>query len=168
MEKVYLGLGSNIGDREKYLLDALELLKSNKNIIIKKVSSLYETPPYGYLEQADFFNLVVLIETNMKPYEMLEYIHIVEHMLDRERKIHWGPRTIDIDILLFGNRNINNDDLIIPHKEMFKRGFVLIPLMEIYDKNLDYDKKIEENLDNIKDKETIKFIKNMNWSVRNG
>ena len=96
-------------------------------------SGLYETTPVGYLEQNLFLNVVIKIETKFSEREILKIINKIEAELDRKREIRWGPRTIDIDILLFSNKKIDEIDLIIPHKEMLNRLFVLIPLIEIYD-----------------------------------
>lgn len=96
-------------------------------------SELYETTPVGYLEQNLFLNVVIKIETKFSEREILKIINKIEAELDRKREIRWGPRTIDIDILLFSNKKIDEIDLIIPHKEMLNRLFVLIPLIEIYD-----------------------------------
>lgn len=96
-------------------------------------SELYETTPVGYLEQNLFLNVVIKIETKFSEREILKIINKIEAELDRKREIRWEPRTIDIDILLFSNKKIDEIDLIIPHKEMLNRLFVLIPLIEIYD-----------------------------------
>ena len=96
-------------------------------------SGLYETTPVGYLEQNLFLNVVIKIETKFSEREILKIINKIEAELDRKREIRWEPRTIDIDILLFSNKKIDEIDLIIPHKEMLNRLFVLIPLIEIYD-----------------------------------
>ena len=96
-------------------------------------SELYETTPVGYLEQNLFLNVVIKIETKFSEREILKIINKIEAELDRKREIRWGSRTIDIDILLFSNKKIDEIDLIIPHKEMLNRLFVLIPLIEIYD-----------------------------------
>ncbi|KUK08535.1 MAG: 7, 8-dihydro-6-hydroxymethylpterin-pyrophosphokinase, partial [Caldanaerobacter subterraneus] len=97
MTEVYLSLGSNLGDREKYLKEAVKRLKSNKNIVLKKLSPIYETKPVGYLEQDNFLNAAILIETDLTPYELLDVTTSIEAELKRERTIKWGPRTIDID-----------------------------------------------------------------------
>ena len=98
-----------------------------------KKSGLYETTPVGYLEQDLFLNVVIKIETNFSAREILKIINKIEAELDRKREIRWGPRTIDIDILIFSDKKINEPDLIVPHKEILNRLFVLVPLIEIYD-----------------------------------
>ena len=94
---------------------------------------LYETTPVGYLEQNLFLNVVIKIETKFSEREILKIINKIEAELDRKREIRWGPRTIDIDILIFSDKKVNEPDLIVPHKEILNRLFVLVPLIEIYD-----------------------------------
>jgi 2-amino-4-hydroxy-6-hydroxymethyldihydropteridine diphosphokinase len=131
MTEVYLSLGSNLGDREKYLKEAVKRLKSNKNIVLKKLSPIYETKPVGYLEQGNFLNAAILIETDLTPYELLDVTTSIEAELKRERTIKWGPRTIDIDILLYDGLTLHDKKLTIPHPRMWERAFVLIPLRDI-------------------------------------
>jgi 2-amino-4-hydroxy-6-hydroxymethyldihydropteridine diphosphokinase len=130
-EQVFLGLGSNIGNREEYLQNAITALNSNPDITVLKKSSIYETEPYGNEEQEKFLNMVVQVETSLIPEKLLETTMKIENELGRVRTIRWGPRTIDIDILLYGNRVINTENLTVPHLELTKRAFVLIPLLEI-------------------------------------
>ncbi len=131
MKLAYLSLGSNIGDKKKYLYDAIKLLDGYKGIRIVKLSSLYETSPWGYTEQDLFMNLVVLIETSLSPVELLDCCQFIEQELGRVRLIEWGPRVIDVDILLFEDETINTERLTIPHPFMTERDFVMIPLCEI-------------------------------------
>lgn len=127
----YLGLGSNIGDRKQFLHRALQILANESNIWITKVSSLYETEPWGYKEQELFMNLVVEIETQLKATELLQVCQKIEQSLERVREIKWGPRTMDVDILLYGNDTIASPQLKIPHPYLTERDFVVIPLAEI-------------------------------------
>ena len=131
--KVYLSLGSNIGNRQEYIESAIELVGKTEGIKILKKSGLYETSPVGYVEQDLFLNAVIKIKTDFSEREILKIINKIENELDRKREIRWGPRTIDIDILIFSDKKINEPDLIVPHKEMLNRLFVLVPLIEIYD-----------------------------------
>ena len=131
--KVYLSLGSNIGNRQEYIESAIELIGKTEGIEILKKSGLYETSPVGYVEQNLFLNTVIKIETDFSAREILKIINKIEAELDRKREIRWGPRTIDIDILIFSDKKINEPDLIVPHKEMMNRLFVLVLLIEIYD-----------------------------------
>lgn len=131
MTKVYLSLGSNIGDRRYYLTSALSELDSLPETKVKTVSSFYKTKAWGNINQDDFQNLAVLIITELKPEVLLEKCQAIEKKLGRVRHEHWGPRTIDIDILLFGEERIDLPNLKIPHPYLLERAFVLIPLLEI-------------------------------------
>ena len=144
--KVYLSLGSNIGNRQEYIESAIELVGKTEGIKILKKSGLYETSPVGYVEQDLFLNAVIKIETDFSEREILKIINKIENELDRKREIRWGPRTIDIDILIFSDKKINETDLIIPHKEMLNRLFVLVPLIEIYDGEYFEKEKIIERI----------------------
>jgi len=126
---VYLGLGSNLGNKEDNLKRAIKALESLAEV--EKISSFYITEPVGYKEQDNFLNAAVKIKTLLNPYDLLEQIMRIEKSLKRERTIKWGPRTIDIDILFYDNLVMNEDFLTIPHKESHKRLFVLDPLSEI-------------------------------------
>ncbi len=148
MNSAYLSLGSNIGNSKENILKAYEIIESNNIKIIKK-SSFYETDPYGYEDQDVFVNSVIKIETELNPYELLEICHVVEKELKRKRIIHWGPRTIDVDVLLFNDIIMNEEFLIIPHKEMTKRAFVLVPLLEINSEIEINGKKAKDIIKNI-------------------
>lgn len=127
----YLGIGSNIGDKKGYLDFAVKSLEENLYCKVLKVSDYIETKPVGEIEQDDFLNACVAIETFLPPYDLLTLVNKIESDAGRTREIHWGPRTLDIDILLYGDSVINSEELTIPHKEMTKRAFVLEPLSEI-------------------------------------
>ena len=127
----YLSAGSNIGNKEAYINNAIESMKNCPEIKVEKVSSLITTAPYGYKEQDDFLNCAMKISTIFSPNQLLDYIHSLENDAKRERIIHWGPRTLDLDILFYDNLIINDDRLTIPHPEIEKRDFVLRPLNEI-------------------------------------
>lgn len=131
MNQVFIGLGTNIEPREDYLKEALMLLQSYDAIQLKKKSSIYETEPVGYTEQADFLNMVIEVSTTLTPFELLEVCQDIELKLGRKRIIRFGPRTIDLDILLFNQENIETEQLMIPHLRMHERAFVLVPLAEI-------------------------------------
>ncbi|MBF0484060.1 MAG: 2-amino-4-hydroxy-6-hydroxymethyldihydropteridine diphosphokinase [Candidatus Omnitrophica bacterium] len=131
MSIVYLGFGSNLGDRHKNIKDAIVLLERSGVHIVRQ-SSLIETDPVGGPSQPKYINAAAKVETKLSPYELLNLIHSVEHDLGRERTIVNGPRTIDIDILLYDNIQIESEELTIPHPRMNERDFVLKPLKEIY------------------------------------
>ncbi|MTI64987.1 MAG: 2-amino-4-hydroxy-6-hydroxymethyldihydropteridine diphosphokinase [Firmicutes bacterium] len=158
MNKVYLGLGSNIGDTKENINKAIELLKENLNISITNKSSFYETEPVGYTKQDWFLNIVIEIETTLKPYKLLEYCQYIESELKRKRIIRWGPRSIDVDILLYEGFKSNDKDLIVPHPRMCERAFVMVPLYEI-NKTIEINgKNIKEIIDNL-DGEEIRVKK---------
>ncbi|HOO60929.1 MAG TPA: 2-amino-4-hydroxy-6-hydroxymethyldihydropteridine diphosphokinase [Bacillota bacterium] len=132
MSEVYLSLGSNIENREEHLYTALRMLATDKLTVLHAISSVYETDPVGYTEQAAFLNLACRITTSRSPHDLLDLLHEIENTLHRTREIHWGPRTIDIDILTYDDCIMNEPDLVLPHPRMYERGFVLVPLQEIY------------------------------------
>lgn len=131
MNNVYLSIGTNIGDREQNLKHAIKMLQGTKDITVKAISSIYETAPVGYINQPSFLNIAVFIQTALSAYETLEVCQSIEKELGRVREIRWGPRIIDLDILLFNNENIEVENLMIPHPRMYERAFVLVPLHEI-------------------------------------
>lgn len=128
--KVYISLGSNLGNREENLENAYKLLEDNGIKIMKK-SKIIETEPYGDVPQENFLNSVIEVNTLLRPRELMNLLLNIEKQLKRERKIRWGPRTIDLDILLYDNEIIIEDNVIIPHYDMHNREFVLSPLCEI-------------------------------------
>jgi len=131
MITAYLSLGSNIGDRLNFLRVAIETLDEHKEITVKKVSPVYETLPWGNTDQGNFYNLTIEIGTTLMPHDLLRVCQQIESDLERVREIHWGPRTIDIDILLYGEENVESPVLVIPHPLMHKRDFVMVPLNDI-------------------------------------
>lgn len=130
-ETAYLSLGSSLGDRKAQLDRAVELLKKTRGIRVDAVSDYIETVPYGGVAQNEFLNAAVKIATLLSPRELLNAVHEIEHACGRVRTVRWGDRTLDIDIILFGNKKIEEADLVIPHPEYKKRDFVLIPLRQI-------------------------------------
>lgn len=131
MTKAYLSIGTNIGEREQNLQDALKLLISHEAISVTAVSSIYETAAVGFTEQADFLNIAVAIETKLDAFELLAQCQKIENDLGRVREFRWGPRIIDLDILLYGKERFDTESLTIPHPRMYERAFVLVPLEEI-------------------------------------
>lgn len=129
--RVCLSVGSNMGDRKENIANAVRALREDRRIRNIMESELIWTEPYGYTEQEDFLNGAVCLETIYQPAELLARIHEIEEAGHRERKIRWGPRTIDLDILLYGEERIQTEELVIPHREMHLRDFVLRPLVQI-------------------------------------
>jgi len=131
MNEVYLSLGSNLGDRKAQLQEAVRLLQTNPSISNMRMSSIYETAPVGYLSQDEFLNLVIRLETSLSPLELLDICQEIEQALHRERLVRWGPRTVDLDMLLYGQEQLATERLTIPHPRMYERAFVLVPLQEL-------------------------------------
>ena len=127
----YLGIGSNMGDKEKNLITAIDLLEADELCRVTKVSRFIITAPVGGVKQDDFLNGALELKTLKTPEELLQSIGDIETKLKRERVIHWGPRTIDIDILYYDNQVINTKSLTIPHPEIKNREFILLPMSEI-------------------------------------
>lgn len=130
-EIAYLGLGSNLGDRFANLQRAVDLLHADERTGVRAVSSVYETAPVGGPEQDPYLNLVVRVGTRRSPRKLLRLCHDVEAALRRRRDVRWGPRTIDVDILLYGPRVVETRRLVIPHPRLVERPFALIPLAEV-------------------------------------
>ena len=146
-----IALGSNMGDRKKYLDGAVEKLNAANGCRVKKVSDFIETPPYGVTDQADFLNGCLEMETLLYPHELLDELHRIEKEAGRERIVRWGPRTLDLDIIFYDNLILQDDDLCIPHVEMHKREFVLKPLCGIapYKRHPITGKTVKEMLEEV-------------------
>ena len=127
----YIGIGSNLGQPIEQCLEAVKRIGSLSGITLLRCSSLYRTEPVGVKDQPWFVNAVVEVRTSLSARLLLQTLTQIEDDMGRVRKNHWGPRTIDLDILLFGQEVIQEDDLIIPHPELHKRRFVLVPLSEL-------------------------------------
>lgn len=161
---VYIALGSNMGDRKAYLDQAVRALdfltqypgKEDQGSVsaagaVERVSNYYETLPYGMTEQEDFLNACLKLRTLLTPRELLDELHRIEQEAGRERVIHWGPRTLDLDIIFYDDLVLEEADLCIPHVEMHKRKFVLEPLCEIapYQRHPVYGKTVQEMLETV-------------------
>jgi 2-amino-4-hydroxy-6-hydroxymethyldihydropteridine diphosphokinase len=130
-ERAFLGLGSNVGDRLANLSRAVGLLCAEDGVRVRRSSRVWETDPVGGPPQPDFLNAVVEVETVLSPRELLAVCHRVESALGRVRDVQWGPRTIDVDLLLFDDRVVADPDLVVPHPRMTERAFVVLPLLEL-------------------------------------
>ena len=166
MENIaYLSIGSNIGNRLEIFQKALQLLDEYNEISIEELSSIYETDPVGYTDQACFLNAVLKISTSLQSEELLQTCLFIESKLGRKREIRWGPRTLDLDILLYNQENIETESLIVPHPRMQERAFVIIPLMEL-DPNIklpNVNAALDDILNQIPDKEGVRL-----WKQKNG
>lgn len=132
MIRAYIALGSNLADPRRQVLSALQALETLPESRLVRCSSLYRTPPLGPQDQPDYVNAAVALDTNLSPETLLDHTQRIELAHGRERKAErWGPRTLDLDIMLFGDLTLNTPRLIVPHYDMKNRAFMLIPLAEI-------------------------------------
>ncbi|MGI6211084.1 MAG: 2-amino-4-hydroxy-6-hydroxymethyldihydropteridine diphosphokinase [Anaerovoracaceae bacterium] len=152
--KAVIALGSNMGDRRSYLEQAILKMEERCGKVLAR-SGVIETKAYGYTEQADFLNMAVLIDTDLPPSELLELLMAIEAELGRVRLIHWGPRTIDLDIIFLEDRIIDTPDLKVPHPDLRNREFVLRPVSEIAPDLLDpvSGKTVLQLLQDLKEKQ---------------
>ena len=151
--QVYLGLGSNLGDRAGYLRQACENLAPEVNLL--RASSVYETPPWGYADQPAFLNQVVEVQTSLEPEDLLAKLKGIENDLGRIKTFRYGPRSIDLDILFYGDCVYHSENLDIPHPSLAQRAFVLVPMNELAPDFVHpkLNLKISELLDRLKDRE---------------
>jgi 2-amino-4-hydroxy-6-hydroxymethyldihydropteridine diphosphokinase len=131
MTRAFIGLGSNVGDRLQYLQHALKRLGDTSGMQIIGVSSVYETAPVGPVAQAWFLNAVAAVDTSLSPATLLHHTQAIERALGRQTTYRWGPRTIDLDILLYGDTQVSTATLKVPHVELCHRAFVMVPLLEL-------------------------------------
>jgi len=161
MNNIFLLLGSNLGDKEKYIQQALDLI--NQQIgLVELCSSMYETAAWGKTDQPTFLNQAIRLKSSMTAMKLLEAIWSIEDNLNRTRDERWGARTIDIDILFYGSEIINLPDLVIPHKLLHERRFVLMPLNEIAP-DLNHPvlhKTINQLLQELTDELSVKKLRN--------
>jgi 2-amino-4-hydroxy-6-hydroxymethyldihydropteridine diphosphokinase len=156
-QEIYIGLGSNLGNRLANIRKAIELMEEEGIEIIDK-SSLYETEPVGYKQQGWFLNSVVRGKTELSPKRLWKMLEKIEKLMGREKEVKWGPRIIDLDILFYGNKILNDEQLQIPHSELHKRRFVLVPLQEIAPQLVHpvLNKSIRELLGELKDNSEVR------------
>lgn len=128
---VLLSIGSNLGDRLLYLHESLQYMEQHEGITLEAISSVYETDPVGLLDQPIFFNIVVRVCTTLEPLDLLHFCQQTENHFERDRTVHWGPRTLDIDLLTYDQIIMNTPELTLPHPRMNEREFVQIPLKEL-------------------------------------
>jgi 2-amino-4-hydroxy-6-hydroxymethyldihydropteridine diphosphokinase len=126
-----LAFGSNLGDRERHIRQALAALAAGPAVTVLRVSRLYETPPWGPVAQGPYLNACAAVSTTLSPRALLDLCLAVERAGGRERLVRWGPRTLDIDVLTYGDVKLAEPDLVIPHPRMMERAFVLVPLIDV-------------------------------------
>jgi len=129
--RAHLGLGSNLGDRLGLLSAAVRSLAATPEIKVTAVSRVYETAPVGGPEQGPYLNAVVALDTGLGPFELLAVAHRLEAEAGRVRSERWGPRTLDVDVLLVGDQRVSSEELTLPHLRLWERGFVLAPLSDV-------------------------------------
>jgi len=133
--RAYIALGSNLGDREAYLWEALRRLDARNGITIDRVSAVYETEPVGYTDQPLFLNMAAALTTERQPLDLLREMLEVEKELGRVRNVRYGPRTIDLDLLMMEGIRLETEELTLPHPRMMERAFVLVPLLDVLDEH---------------------------------
>lgn len=161
-EQVLIGLGGNIGDPLASMRSAVQALDAHPECRVTKVSSVWRTPPWGVTDQPDFLNACAVVTTSLEPRAFLDLCLSVEQNLKRVRDVRWGPRSIDIDILFFGNREINEPGLIVPHPRLAERAFVLVPLAEIAPDTVQKGKSVAE-LAQLSDQTGMTVQKGPDW-----
>lgn len=160
---VFLGLGSNLGDRRANLLAALSLLDAHPAACVERVSSLYETEPFGYKAQGAFLNAAAGVSTALAPLEFLRVCQEIETRLGRRRETHWGPRTIDLDLLLFEGVHMASETLTLPHPWLLRRRFALVPLVEIAPQVALSGATVAAHLARCEDDGEVRFCEKIAW-----
>lgn len=160
-----IALGTNMGDRYRNLCEAITLLNGHPSIELVQASSIYETDPVGYTDQDPFLNMVIEVKTELTPILLLDSCLQIEQQLGRKRIIRWGPRIIDLDILLYNQENMETEKLFIPHPRLHERAFVLFPLLEISpnEKLPRTNQSLQYLLEKIPDREGVRI-----WKRKNG
>lgn len=130
-KKIFIGVGSNMGQSYKNCVMAIKMISSDRRAYLRSISSFYQTSPISAIEQNDFINCAIEIDWMGTPQELLQFLNEIESSMGRVRSEKNGPRVIDLDILLYGNRVINEDSLTVPHKELHRRRFAIMPCLEI-------------------------------------
>ena len=167
---ILIGLGSNMGDRAKNLEAALRLLEEDGSLSIDQISAIYETTPFGVTNQADFLNMVAKITTRLSPYQLLAKCLAVEDLLGRVRTRQWGPRVIDLDLLVYDEVQLNEAALQLPHPGIFQRAFVWIPILDIAPLDMRIAGKLVNNLEEkvaLLANQKVHLWKRVEWDSRN-
>lgn len=163
--EAYIALGSNMGDREELLQEAIRLIDAHPEIRITRISGIYETDPVGYIDQPAFLNMVIAVRTSLQPLELLREQLTLEKRLGRIRHERWGPRTIDLDLLLYDNVRMDHEELTLPHPRMLERAFVLVPLHDVLEETdplrIEVQEAAHASLQGRKD--GITLWKTINW-----
>ncbi|WP_055105419.1 2-amino-4-hydroxy-6-hydroxymethyldihydropteridine diphosphokinase [Paenibacillus ihumii] len=170
ISEAYIALGANLGDREATLMEALARLDAHPEIKVLRCSRLYETDPVGYLDQPCFVNMAAALRTTLNPEELLTVMQHIELELGRERKIRFGPRTVDLDLLWVEGQRIDTPLLTLPHPRMMERAFVLVPLTDIVpeEESSGLYRSTQEALTSMNGKEGVRYWKTCNWRSESG
>lgn len=161
--RVFLGLGGNLGDPEVAMAAALQALDASEAVAVAAVSSLYRTPPWGVTDQPDFLNAVAAVDTTLAAEPLLLSCLDIERSLKRVRAGRWGPRLIDIDILLFGDQRIDEEGLHVPHPRMSERAFVLAPLAELAPELMIDGRTVRERLNDLDTGAIVRLPRGGDW-----
>ncbi|MUG68802.1 MULTISPECIES: 2-amino-4-hydroxy-6-hydroxymethyldihydropteridine diphosphokinase [Paenibacillus] len=163
--EAYIALGANLGDREGNLMQAIERLDQVPGITVERCSHLYETEPVGYVDQPMFLNMAVAVFTSLSPHRLLAEMQHIEKELGRVRHIHWGPRTVDLDLIWMDGQRLDTPELVLPHPRMQERAFVLRPLADIVSEEEPSGlyKVVQTALETLEGKEGIQLWKTSNW-----
>ncbi|MCD5405994.1 MAG: 2-amino-4-hydroxy-6-hydroxymethyldihydropteridine diphosphokinase [Desulfotomaculum sp.] len=157
---VYVGLGSNLGYKIQNIFKAIEMIDEHKEIDVLRTAPLYISAPVDYVEQEDFVNTVLEASTSLSPFDLLNFFQDIEKKLKRKRTIRFGPRTIDIDILLYGDLTIETKEIVLPHPRMHERAFVCCPLADLIPNAVLVDKKTVRQLaGNLAKTQAVRMIK---------
>lgn len=132
MQEAYVALGANLGDRESSLMEAIRKLTNDPDLNIRSISSAYETAPVGYTDQPSFLNMALCLQTDLEPIVLLRRLLEIEQEMGRVRDVRWGPRNIDLDLLVYGEVLLDTPELTLPHPRMGQRAFVLVPLRDVW------------------------------------
>ncbi|WP_183587545.1 2-amino-4-hydroxy-6-hydroxymethyldihydropteridine diphosphokinase [Paenibacillus rhizosphaerae] len=165
LSEAYIALGANLGDREHTLMEAIRRLEEDPHITVVRCSHLYETEPVGYVDQPLFLNMAVCVRTSLDSHELLHVMQGIENGLGRIREIHWGPRTVDLDLIWMEGRRENTEELVLPHPRMEERAFVLVPLSDIVppDEPSGLYTIVETAMDKLDGKEGLQLWKTCSW-----
>jgi 2-amino-4-hydroxy-6-hydroxymethyldihydropteridine diphosphokinase len=143
LQDAFIALGANIGDREASLQEAIRRLTDDSELTVHSLSSVYETAPVGYTDQPSFLNMAIRLGTELEPLRLLRRLLEIEQEMGRVRDVRWGPRNIDLDLLVFGEEAMETSELSIPHPRMGERAFVLVPLREIWPEQTSFPWEVE-------------------------
>lgn len=162
-KEAYIGIGSNLGEREAFLQQAVDELADHSEVDVVRVSDVYETDPVGYTDQGSFLNMVAVVRTSLQPALLHKHMKHIEDRLGRVRVVRFGPRTVDLDLLLVDDTELHDPELTVPHPRMWERAFVLVPLLDVTKERPQLHAKIAERLNGLDGKEGVTHWSNFNW-----